>query len=281
VAVIPSESVVVVRRSEDDAARRGKAGAVAAASAEVNTSMPYVMSGDGGDDSDATPVVADPLVGVPRCGFKADAESLLSNGSIWNCLQLNAAAAHTLTVYPIDRGPTPPFLVALPYSIDANWILRPVQWNTTTTTLLKAMLRPDNLRLDAATGATPATWATGVDDASAGHFVDNVLLDNATNLTSTTGTVFIAVDATPEWMSRTSVEFEANCGFSPVRVEFVVVWPQKQLGVAQQVLVGLISGGGALSGDPTAASAMAMLGLLSCSGSAPALQSAGFFVCVF
>jgi hypothetical protein len=282
VAVILSESVVVVRRSEDDAERRRKA--AVAASAAVNASTPpRVMSDDG--DSDPMPVVADPLGGVPRCGLKADAESVLSNGSVWNCVQLNAASAHTLTVYPVDRGPTPPFLVALPYSLDANWILRPLQWNATTT-LLKAMLRPDNLLLDARAAATPATGtttATKDDDAPAGavRFVDNVLLDNATNLTSTTGTVFIAVEATPEWMSRTSAEFEANCGFFPVRVEFVVVWPQKQLGVAQQVLVGLIGGGGALSGDPTAASTLAILGLLSCSGSAPALQSAGYFVSVF
>lgn len=277
VVVIPNAGVVLEAQQEQRRHRRALREAAAQEQEEQQQ--------DSSSEEYFAPIVADPLQSLlfSRCGFKAKAEAVLANGTALPCMELNAASTYSLSVFPANRGPPPPFLIALPYSVDANWILR----FRTNITSESAMLRPDDLMVDimsATATSSTAQMQSETTSATANTttlFTSSVLLDNATNLTSRTGTLFLRVDATPEWMSHTSVEVEAICGFYPSRVQFVVRWPQKQLSTAQQVLVGLISGGGALSGDPTAAAALAMIGLLSCSGSTPALQSAGYFVSLF
>ncbi|CUG87657.1 transmembrane protein, putative, partial [Bodo saltans] len=188
---------------------------------------------------------------VPRCSplLKTLAEAALSNKTIVPCVPLYGGVSGTMLTSPGSRGPDPPFILAIAFELDANWQVR-------LTTNSSALLVADDTK-------------------------NSTLLDNATLLTTTSGTLFILIEATPAWMSRTSVPIEAVCGFHSYMTEFVVAWPQKQLGIADQVIVGLVSGGGVLTGNPTAAAALAMVGMLSCSGSTPAAQSAGFFVSLF
>ncbi|CUE92747.1 DGF-1-like protein, putative [Bodo saltans] len=199
------------------------------------------------------------------CLLRSVAEAKLQIRSAIACYPLYATASFgQMEVFPATRGPAPPFFVALRFQQDANWVLRLQTLTNTSSALL----------LDDPIG-------------------EPVGVQNITNLTVITRTLFVRVDATPEWQSQIIVQVDAACGFhhvypqfivtwfNHVYPQFIVTWPQKQLGTATQVIVGLVSGGSTVSGNPTAASALALVGLLSCSGSTPALQSAGYFVSLF
>ncbi|CUG87664.1 DGF-1-like protein, putative [Bodo saltans] len=206
VTIIPSTDVIreaflsLEKQQQQQYERRS------ATTAVVMTDV--VSTSQDSDNYFATPIISDPLRSLgqlefSRCLFKADAEVTLSNSTLLPCMELNAASIYSLKVLPPNRGPPPPFLIALPYSVDANWILR-FQTNITSES---AMLRPDDLMVDimnaTATSSTvqmqsdsPITSANTITTL----FTSSVLLDNATNLTSRTGTLFLRVDATPEWM---------------------------------------------------------------------------------
>lgn len=187
------------------------------------------------------------------CELRAQAEKTLTNGTMVSCLPLYAASRGSLGVLPPNRGPDPPFLIAIRLARDASWVLRLVSVTNATAVLL----------------ADPVNGSSGV------------YVNSTKNISMSTSTLFLLVQQTPEWMSSIVVHGDAACGYQHAAPEFVVTWPQKDLSTAVQVIVGLVSGGSTVSGNPTAASALAMVGLLSCSGSTPALQSAGYFVSLF
>ncbi|CUG48691.1 membrane-associated protein, putative [Bodo saltans] len=208
-----------------------------------------------------------------RCYLQPMAEAILSNSTHLPCVPVFAEAEGGIVVYPATRGPIPPFLLAIPHSFDSNWVLRlpysPSELESENASLATSFILRDNIS------------GSGSD----AHF------DNKTNLTTSFGTLFLLVRATAEWQSSITVPLEAACGRAVVGahdgapasagLHITVTWPQKQFGILNQVMVGLVSGGSTVSGNPTAAAALAMVGLLSCSGSTPALQSAGYFVSLF
>ncbi|CUG93310.1 GPI-anchored surface protein, putative [Bodo saltans] len=204
-----------------------------------------------------------------RCALKTSAEAILSNSSELPCIPVFAIVEGGRIALPSTRGPAPPFLVAVPYELDGNWIVRLPSF--------------------------PTSAETTRENASTFLIRDNVSMitvqfDNHTNLTTASGTLFVLIPSVPEWQSKLVVLLETACGKHVVDygttpnddgLYITVTWPQKQFGTLDQVAVGLVTAGSTLSGNPTAAAALAMVGLLSCSGSTPALQSAGYFVSLF
>ncbi|CUG93308.1 transmembrane protein, putative [Bodo saltans] len=201
-----------------------------------------------------------------RCYFHDKAEAAFSNSTstLLPCVPLFANEDGGLVVFPPTRGPNPPYILAIPYAIDANWVVR----------LLFSSISSENrtallLRDEVVFGGGGSRF------------------DNKTNFTTASGTLLVLIASTPEWQSKITVPLETACGRQIVTLgasgglEVSVVWPQKQFSTLDQVAVGLVTAGSTLSGNPTSAAALAMVGLLSCSGSTPALQSASYFVSFF
>ncbi|CUG93309.1 membrane-associated protein, putative [Bodo saltans] len=201
-----------------------------------------------------------------RCYFHDKAEAAFSNSTstLLPCVPLFANEDSGLVVFPPTRGPNPPYILAIPYAIDANWVVRNLFSSIASENGTALLLRDE------------VVFGGG-----GSHF------DNKTNFTTASGTLLVLIASTPEWQSKITVPLETACGRQVVTLgasgglEVSVVWPQKQFGTLDQVAVGLVTAGSTLSGNPTAAAALAMVGLLSCSGSTPALQSAGYFVSLF
>ncbi|CUG93307.1 membrane-associated protein, putative, partial [Bodo saltans] len=61
-----------------------------------------------------------------RCYFHDKAEAAFSNSTstLLPCVPLFANEDGGLVVFPPTRGPNPPYILAIPYAIDANWVVR-------------------------------------------------------------------------------------------------------------------------------------------------------------
>ncbi|CUI14113.1 DGF-1-like protein, putative, partial [Bodo saltans] len=71
-----------------------------------------------------------------------------------------------------------------------------------------------------------------------------------------------------------------ECGTLSINVSWTVVWAEP-MSAAVEVAAAIAAGGALLSGSGSAAAAMALVSLMSCSGKAPALASLGYVVSVF
>ncbi|CUG87659.1 DGF-1-like protein, putative [Bodo saltans] len=204
-----------------------------------------------------------PMISIDRCSStrKQVAEALFFNGTVTTtglaCFPVYASSLESTISYPSVRGPyassssssPPPFLLAIAYELDANWQIHLLVNGS-------ALLVPDD--------------------------PDNTtVVNNATKLTTTSGTLYILLTSTPGWMSQTTIETESVCGFHRSLSTLTVQWPQQQISVIDQIFVGLVTGGSFLTGNPTAASALAMIALLSCSAGTPSAQSSGYFISFF
>ncbi|CUG70371.1 transmembrane protein, putative, partial [Bodo saltans] len=215
---------------------------------------------------------------------------------LYPCIEMRASGGSRgqTTVYPSSLlSGDGPWVLVMPYALDASWVLHTPYVNSDNTigdhSLLPSLplvnvTQDDGDRLKETT--IPPQWLTtrniSAIPASLVGDPNSYIWVNKSNLFSTTsGSLILWITVKPKYASTTSMTAVASCGGTHVPVEFSILWPQKVLSAAAQAIGGAVAVAGPFTGDPTAAAALAMVSLLSCSGSTPALSSFSYVVSVF
>ncbi|CUG85349.1 membrane-associated protein, putative, partial [Bodo saltans] len=170
----------------------------------------------------------------------------------------------------------PPLKLIIPFTLNAtDWDVE--RYTTTTPTVDAATLNISTLSVQwqyILLQSTSAVSNVSVNDSVATAIV----------LGNTIGAVEYRLDAIPAYSTVHAVVLRCQCGGRPLTTVFTVQWPDKVVLMtpAQEVLAGLATPLGPLSGDPTAAASMALMGAMSCSGEPITSASvAAYFISVF
>ncbi|CUG09602.1 outer membrane autotransporter barrel domain protein, putative [Bodo saltans] len=178
-------------------------------------------------------------------------------------------------------GSEAPWVAIVPYAIDGSWVLRVASstqmWpHITQDTERHPLISPPSWlirRVKEAEEKIPEEYAY---DPMSYVWVNRSVLSS-----TTTGSVVMFIASRPPFGSVTRLPMRAWCGGKSVPVEFAIQWPIKELSTVAQTLGGIIAILGLLTGDPSAAAAIAMVSMLSCSGSTPSLSRLSYVVSVF
>ncbi|CUG92798.1 transmembrane protein, putative [Bodo saltans] len=170
----------------------------------------------------------------------------------------------------------PPLKLIIPFTLNAtDWDVE--RYTTATPTVDAATLNISALSVQ---------WEYSL--LTSASAVSNVTVNDSVATTivlgNTIGAVEYRLDTIPAYSTVHAVVLRCQCGGRPVTTVFTVQWPDKVVLMtpAQEVLAGLATPLGPLSGDPTAAASMALMGAMSCSGEPITSASvAAYFISVF
>ncbi|CUG79452.1 Hypothetical protein, putative, partial [Bodo saltans] len=207
---------------------------------------------------------------------------------LYPCIEMRASGGSRgqTTVHPSSLlSGDGPWVLVVSYALDASWVLHKPYIHSDNTigdhSLLSSLplvnvTQDDGDHLKET--IIPPLWLTTRNISTIPALLvrdpNSYIWVNKSNLFSTTtGSLILWMTVKPKYATTTSMTAVASCGGTHVPVEFSILWPQKVLSAAAQAIGGAVAVAGPFTGDPTAAAALAMVSLLSCSGSTPALSS--------